>query len=177
MKLNYLLSLMLIVLVLSCEEDKKSTPAYVGTWAYYETDTLSDIPLVLMEYRMQLKLTTSTWEMISQIKMTGYFTSWEDWMGMKGTHTVEGEDITLYFTDVGVRELNFQTMTFIDEELVWYNSVTDPEEFEDYFDEYGPDETTQEGKLIVSGNTLTIKTDDNGNGTYEEDEIMTFTRE
>ncbi len=177
MKINYLVSVLLIVLVMACEEDKKSTPAYVGTWVSYETDTLSVVPLVLLENKMQMKLQTSTWEMLSQIRMTGYFPDWEDWMGMRGTHTVDGEDVVLIFTDIGVREMNMQTMTFLDDEIVWYNAVTDPEEFEDYFDEYGPDDTTQEGKLIVSGNTLTIKTDDNGNGEYDEDEIMTFTRE
>jgi len=177
MKLQHLLPVLLIVAVLSCEKEENKSPAYVGTWVRTEADTLSLVPLVLLENKMVMTLQVGSWEMISKIKVTGYIPDWEDFMGFKGTLTVSGEDATITFAEIGVRNLNMQTMTFIDDEITWYNANDNPNEYGLYLDEYGPGTTTQEVKFIVSGNTLTIKADDNGNGTYEEDEIMVLTRE
>ncbi len=177
MKLNYLLLILLIAAAMSCEKEKNESPAYVGTWASYESDTLSVNPFILLENKMVMKLQTSSWEMVSKIKVTGYIPDWEDYLGMKGTCTVSGDDAVVTFQEIGVRNLNTQTMTFIDDEITWYNATDNPNEFGLYLDEYGSGTATQNSKFIVSGNTLTIKTDDDGNGTFEGDEIMTFTRE
>ena len=176
MKLIHFLPILLIVAVLSCEKNENESPAYVGTWVRTEADTLSFTPLVLIENKMEMKLQVGSWEMISKIRVTGYITDWEDYMGMRGTLNVSGEDAVITFQEVGVRAMNMQTMTFIDDEITWYNADDNPNEFGFYLDEYGPGVTTQDAKFIVVGNTLTVKADDNGNGTIEEEEILVFTK-
>jgi hypothetical protein len=176
MKLIHFLPVLLIVAVLSCEKDKNESPAYVGNWVRTEADTLSLVPLVLLENKMEMKLQVGSWEMISKIRVTGYITDWEEYMGMRGTLTVSGEDATITFAEIGVRNFDMQTMTFIDDEITWYNANDNPNEYGYYLDEYGPGIATQEAKFIVSGNTLTVKADDNGNGTIEEEEILVFTK-
>ena len=100
----------------------------------------------------------------------------ENYMGFKGTMTVDGEDVEIVFREVGLREVNEETYSFIDDEITWYSEAADPNMFGMLFDEYGPSQTTISGKLIVEGGKLTMKMDENQNNQYEPDEITVFTK-
>ena len=177
MKTKLLLLIPLLALLIACEK-KDTKPAYVGTWeSAVETDTLTTDPyLVLLNHKMELTLEENTWQMIMKIKVAPIINDFTDYMGFKGTMTVDGEDAVVNFTEVGIRSVDTQTFTFIDDAIVWYNAEDNPTNFSALMAEYGPDNTTIQAKLNVSGNTLTMKSDDNLNGTYEEDEITEFTR-
>ncbi len=173
-----LLILLIIAVIMGCEKDKEEGPAYVGTWEYNEEDEVleTDPILVVLSSKMVLTLTKDTWQMLMRIKVPPIINDFENFMGFKGTMAVDGEDVEIVFKEVGYREVNEETFTFIDDEIVWYNAQDDPNMFGMLFDEYGPGETTISGKLIVEGSKLTMKMDENKNNQYEPDEITVFTK-
>lgn len=172
-----LLILLIVAVIMGCEKDEEG-PAYVGTWEYYEEDeVLQTEPIqITLSSKMVLTLTTNTWQMIMRIKVPPLISDFENYMGFKGTMTVDGEDVEIVFREVGLREINEETFSFIDDEITWYSQATDPNMFGMLFDEYGPSQTTISGKLIVEGGKLTMKMDENQNGQYEPDEITVFTK-
>jgi hypothetical protein len=172
-----LLIFLIAAVILGCEKDKEEGPAYVGTWEYNEEDeVISTDPLVVFSGKMVLTLTKDSWQMIMRVKVTPLFTDFEDYMGFKGTMTVDGEDVVIVFREVGVREIDEQTFTFIDDEITWYSEAEDPNMFGALFYQYGPDNKTISGKMIIEGNKLTMKMDEDMNGVYDEEEITVFTR-
>jgi hypothetical protein len=173
-----LLILLIVAVIMGCEKDKEEGPAYVGTWEYNEEDeVLSTDPVqVTLSSKMVLTLTKDSWQMISRIKVTPFWSEFEDFMGFKGTMTVDGEDVEIVFKEVGYREVNEETYSFIDDEITWYSESEDPNMFGMLFDDIGPGETTISGKMIVEGGKLTMKMDENKNNQYEPDEITVFTK-
>lgn len=173
-----LLILLIAAVIMGCEKDKEEGPAYVGTWEYNEEDeVLETEPIqIILSSKMVLTLTTNTWQMIMQIKVPPLINDFENYMGFKGTMTVDGEDVEIVFKEVGMREINEQTYSFIDDDITWYSESEDPNMFGMLFDDIGPGETTISGKLIVEGSKLTMKMDENQNNQYEPDEITVFTK-
>ncbi|HJX72453.1 MAG TPA: hypothetical protein VJ346_10885 [Bacteroidales bacterium] len=172
-----LLIFLIVAVILGCEK-KEEGPAYVGTWEYAEeNDTLATQPILLiLSQKMILTLSKDSWQMMMQIKLPPQINNFSDYIGFKGSMTVDGEDVEIIFKEVGMREINYQTFTFIDDEVTWYNETDDPNMFGSLFYEYGPDDTTISGKLIVEGNKLTMKMDEDLNGQIDEEEITVFTR-
>ncbi|MBN2215369.1 MAG: hypothetical protein JW723_14110 [Bacteroidales bacterium] len=174
-----LLILLIIAVIMGCEKDKEEGPAYVGTWEYNEEDeTISTDPfLIVLSQKMVLTLSKDKWQMIRRVKVTPGFSDFEDVMGFKGTMTFDGENVEIVFQEVGYREIDYQTFTFIDDEVVWYSAENDPNMFGSlFYDEFEMEHTTISGKMIVEGNTLTMKMDEDLNGQYDSEEITVFTR-
>ena len=84
--------------------------------------------------------------------------------GARGDFAVNGNKVKQTLKKVGVADIETG-------ELTYYGPGTP--EFESALDG-GSD--TIDGEYSVSGNKLTLKTDDNGDGVYEGDEIMVFTK-
>ncbi|MBN2610801.1 MAG: hypothetical protein JXB00_04515 [Bacteroidales bacterium] len=177
MKAKFVVILFLAAIIMACEE-KEEEKTYVGTWEYAEeNDTLQATPvLIVLNQKMVLTLNADTWQMLMNIRVQPAIPEWTEYLGFKGAMTIEGEDIQIVFTHVGIRQINYQTLTFIDDEVVWYSEAEDPNMFGSLFDEYGPEHTTISGKMVVNGDKLTLKMDENLNGQIEDEEIQEFTR-
>ncbi len=177
MKTKLLLVLVILASFIACEK-KNEGPIYAGTWEkVVENDTVATDPFtIVLNQKMVITLTKDTWKMVSQIKIPPVINDYTEYVGFKGTMTVDGEDAEIVFTDAGIRQFDTQNLTFIDAQIIWYNATDDPTMFSSVMNEYGPDYTTVQAKMTVSGNTLTMKTDDNMNGQFEEDEIQVFTK-
>jgi hypothetical protein len=138
----------------SCEEDAED-PKFIGSWVQTSTEEGTEMKDVL-------DLTASTFQSVYSMKMGE---EWFELGGGKGTLTTSGNELTLTFTHAGSAEYDFETHTLGD--LVWYGAGT--EEFDATIAEMGGDATLK-GEYSVSGETLTLKIDVNGDGSYDNDE-------
>jgi len=165
-RMNLLKKFTLIALVAlsfySCNKDED--PSYAGTWVYTETEDG-------VSYRDKMVLTSGSFENIGAMKL-GDLTDWIDLYGMKGKLSASGNIITITLTSVGTTDIDFETGEVSD--MNWYNSGTD--EFNDFLVEMET-EATMKVEFTVSGNSLTIVPDIDGDGDYDSEESMIYTRQ
>ena len=162
---NYSILLAFLLLVslvfTNCEEEAK-TPDYVGTWEYTETDTSGATAT------MTLILTETTVDMTMVLTSEGISIT----MGtMKGDLSVDGNKMTITVTEIGVPDIDWETFEFKGIITV----KPGDEGWDEAVAESGGETWTAEWS--VSGDKLTVKSDDNNDGDYEdEDETMVFTK-
>jgi hypothetical protein len=152
--LLYLLTFMFAVSFTACEKDEAKSPDYVGTWTYTETDEDYGI-----EVTQVLTLTEKTIEMLMSMKMGGVSI---EMGGMKGSMTVTGDKVVISATSLGSPDINEETGEI--SEVIWYQKGS--AEFTEMIEEWGGE--TMEATYKVSGNTLTITSDDGEGGTNTE---------
>lgn len=143
----------------SCEKDEDEKD-YVGTWQETYTDEG-------IQYKDVYTFTESTFESVTSVNMgTGFVEAG----GAKGTMSVSGSTVTLTLTHAGLAEYDMETHTL--GELMWYASGTP--EFDAFIEDVGS--ATLNGEYSVSGDTMTMKIDSDGDGAYSADETSTLTK-
>lgn len=147
--------LIMITFFASCSKDDEVVPDYVGTWTNSEVDSSGIASM------QTLVLTVNTFDLKMSMDMLGQqFTLGEG----KGDFTVTGNQVKMTLKEMGI--LDFQTGV-----MNFYSAGTP--EFESSLD---GGSATMTGEYSVAGNKLTLKTDDDANGSYSADEIQVFTK-
>lgn len=162
--------LTLVVCLASCGKDEEPTLDYVGTWIAVES-----IPTVigLREVRDVMTFTENT--VVDLMQTPGWSAgNWIDLLNLKGSISVSGNLMTVTIAEIGITSLDpvlgLPTGTII-------NYKDGNAEFEDILSEYDLARVF-DSEFIVSGNKLTLKTDKNDDGDYEDElEITVYTRQ
>lgn len=159
----------LFALVSSCSKDDEIAADYIGTWVTYTTidDGLEPDG---REAKVTMTFTANSFNNLFQVKdaTTG---NWVDYFAMKGSLSVTNQLITGTTTEIG---LGIDLITGEPTGTMTFYKAGSP-----YFDLYMEDsDVTFNFEYSVSGNTLTLKTDDNNDGDYlDEGETETLTRQ
>lgn len=160
--LLYLLTAVTLVSFNACEKDEdEKSPDFVGEW------TLTEVWEDGNDYVHNLALTESTVEnTVSTELIPGTQTTVG---GMKGALSYTETLMTIQLNEIASGEYNMTTHQYT---LTWYGKGTT--EYNNAIEEFGGEIMVL--KYEVSGDTLFLYNDDNGNGTYDEDEKATYTR-
>ena len=164
----FLISLCLFALIISCEKDE-DVPDYVGSWEATGTilwDTLE------LGYKEVITFTTSTYNITGQLKNPST-NEWIDYMGFKGSMTVNENEMNITITDVGMS--TFDAFTRMPTgEILYYKDSQD--EFSDLLELFGIVKTFKM-EYSISENNLTLKADYNGDGKYDVTETIIYTKQ
>ncbi len=150
--------LLLAVVAVACKKDEDD-PDYVGKW--YQTYTERGLT-----FKQLLTLKKNSFEMLIQIQNPTNPGSYIDYMGQKGTFTVQNDILTVTLTSIGIAQINPLTFMPVGD-MVYYNAGTS--EFNNVLQQAGFDEPTFNAKYAVSGNELTLTIDFNNNGSFDDD--------
>lgn len=159
---------LLVIFCLSCGEDDPVLPDYAGTWV-----TTATIPSEEgnIEGKQILMLNEKSFSDLVQLQVG---TKWIDFVVMKGSVSVSGNMITRTIKELGITSYNMATNLPTG---VIVTSKEGEEEFNTIMEQFGLEKTFTE-EFSVSGNKLTLKTDDNHDGDYlDELETNVFTKQ
>lgn len=156
------LMMCLMFSVNSCKDDDDDDgngnhviPSYVGTWELGDD-----------EFMQELVITESTFKMTMALYIDN---EWIDIMSVQGNYTVDGDIFMLTITRLGIiaDEETYEMVYYYPDDPEWDMLLDDEFEIEDHF----------EVKFVVSGNTLTVISDDNDDGVFDPvEEGETFTK-
>lgn len=180
MKTNYFTTKLKILVVLStliftfsaCDKDDDEddkTADYVGTWS---TEQTLQTDIGTFEVRDILTLAENSFTEVAKIK-NPVTNTWVDYIGRKGTFTVSSDELNVSLTEAGATAIDISGNPT--GQIVYYKAGTP--EFTALLTEF---EMTKDykAKYTVSGNTLTLKADNNNNGSFDdEDEVLVFTKQ
>jgi len=139
------------------DDDNTNSTSYVGTWERSDDPGFEKQVLVI---------TASTFKMTMKLNIED---EWVDLMLVEGSYSVSGDFFTLILTRIG--------MIADEETLVMVYYTPDDPEWDMLLDDDFELEDSFKAKFIVSGNKLTIITDDNGDGIFDPvEESETFIR-
>lgn len=158
----------------SCKKDEKAdNPGvfsdYTGTWVTEKTFDLEDGSYVIRD------VVVFTADHFTEVaKMKNPQGEWIDITGRKGTITANAGVFNVTLTEAGCTTYDEETsmptgiINYYDAGTPEFNQVlTEMEMMQNY-----------QALYAVSGNTLTLKTDDNQNGSYDDqDEVVVFTKQ
>lgn len=149
------------------EDDETQTASYVGKWS-------SDI-IVSDEdgdYKDNLTLTKNTFEDLIQTQTSA--NNWVNSIMVKGSMTVNGNVMNVHVSEIGISEIDETTgdftgnITTYKEGSLFYGII---------MDEVGQDSDFQ-SEYAVNGNKLTLKTDMNDDGDFNDiNETTVYTRQ
>ncbi len=164
-----IISLFVFSLLSSCKKDNVN-PDYVGTWVATGTINLSNMT---MDYKDVITFSTSSFEDIGKVK-NPVTSAWLDFVGLKGSMTVNGNVMDITLTDAGIT--TFDAVTGLPTgTLVYYKD--NQSEFSTILTQSGMKKTFQ-SEYSISGNNLTLKTDLNNDGDYTDaNETTVYTKQ
>lgn len=155
----------MIISFSSCSKDEEITADYVGTW-------VSNTSFEGSEAKETMTLTPNSVTNLLQIKDPTKNT-WVDYIKIKGSIVVNKQILTVTLTEIG---LGFDFLT--GEPTATMTTYKAGSGFFELIIEEAVGGATFTSEYSVSGNTLTLKTDDNDDGDYlDEDEAVTYTRQ
>lgn len=167
-----LLSVAILLAFTSCKEDDpvEKPVDYVGVWVMERTFTPEDGGFTIKDI---VSFSENSFTEVAKTKDEDSG-SWIDMVGRKGTFTVLNGEMNISITDAG--------MTTVDPvsggptgKITYYSAGT--AEFSNIL-ELMEMKQNYTALYSVSNNSMTLKTDDNNNGSYDDqDEINTFTRQ
>lgn len=155
----------LIISISSCSKDDEITPDYVGTWVVnYSMDG--------SETKETMTFTSNSVTNLLQIKYATNNT-WVDYMKMKGSISVNKQVMTVTLTEIG---LAFDIMT--GEPTATMTTYKAGSSLFDLILEGSGQSVSFQSEYSVSGNMLILKTDNNDDGDYlDEEETTTYTKQ
>lgn len=162
---------MAVVLIFSssCKKDDPVLPDYVGTWTTvvsYPTDNGN------VSVRENMTFTETTFVDLAQMQMAGG--QWTDFMKMKGSMSVSGNLMNVTLTEVGISTFSMISGLPTGQITSYQTGSAD---FDDLLAKTGQSKTFKSA-YSVSGNQLTLKTDNNEDGDYLDDnETTVYTRQ
>jgi len=168
-KLVALLSIV-IIFSSSCKKDDEVTPDYAGTWINVES-----IPTATGFTAIRDVMIFTENEVTDIIQFPGGSAEqWIDFMNLKGSISVSGNLMTVTIAELGISSLNaisgMPTGT-----IVSYKEGTT--EFDAILSQSGQSKTFK-SEYSVAGDKLTLKTDNNEDGDYlDEDEVTIYTKQ
>lgn len=166
---SLLFAALLVTIISSCKKDDPD-PDYVGTWVV--TGTMSDGNMTL-ELKEVLNISKGSFEQIQQLKNPTN-NVWLNLMGLKGNFTVADNKMNITLTAVG--QSSVSTITQLPTGQIEYVNASDPD-FDEFLT-YLEIPATYMSEYVVSGKEITIKTDMNADGDYNDPgEITTYTRQ
>lgn len=162
----------IVVLFGSSCKDKDDEPVlsgYVGTWVAIES---IETEAGAIPFKDIMTFTETSFEDLGQIQIS--FNKWTDFLSMKGSLLVNGNKMTVTIQEIGMS--SFSPVTGLPTGTITsYPAGSD--EFNELLDEAGQSQTF-ESEFSVSGNNMTIKTDNNDDGDYlDEMETSEYTRQ
>jgi hypothetical protein len=148
-KLFILLALPLLAnfVFTNCSKDDEAAKDYEGTWVRTATHDDGTETMTLTISGSDITMVSETVDN-DNVKSTFAF---------KGSNSVAGDIMTITINEIGVAGT--------DGAIVYYKSGSD--EFKAFAENFG--DLTMKIKYSVSGNKLTIISDENGDGVYDED--------
>lgn len=165
----------ILIFSTSCKKDEPATPIvdpntpdYVGTWIAIEPIS-TDYGDISMKDIMTFTETSFT--NLGQLQILS--NSWLDYVSMKGSILVNGNKMTVTITDLGLTSLNSLGMPT--GEIASFKAGS--AEFDALILESGQAKTFI-SEYSVSGNQLTLKTDNNEDGDYlDANETTLYTKQ
>lgn len=155
----------MIVSISSCSKDNEITADYVGTW-------VANSSMDGSETKETMTFTTNSVTNLLQIKYETTNT-WVDYISMKGSISVNKQLMTVTLTEIG---LAFDFMT--GEPTATMTTYKAGSSLFDLILEGSGQSVSFQSEYSVSGNTLTLKTDNNDDGDYlDEEESVTYTKQ
>ncbi|RXQ95850.1 hypothetical protein EO244_05955 [Ancylomarina salipaludis] len=162
--LTVVLMMCLMFSVNSCKDDDDDDgngnhviPSYVGTWQLTDESGLEKQVLVITETTFKMTLALYIDE------------EWVDIMSVQGNYSELGNIFMLTITRLGIiaDEETYEMVYYTPDDPEWDLLLDDEFEIEDQF----------EVKFVVSGNKLTVISDDNDDGVFDPvEEGETFTK-
>jgi len=161
--LKYTLAIIFIAIIFnSCKKDDENLPDYVGTW--YSINENEDKDLII--------LGKSSYEQYHQIKKDNNYTNV---LGVKGNLTVNSDILTITINSIGIDfGYLFGNATGT---ITWIKQGD--ESFDQMLQYLGKESLTFKFKYKVIQNTLMLKEDIDGNGSFDDeiDQTYNYTRQ
>lgn len=172
LKNSYLLiaAFVSIVLLASCSNDDDNNPEYAGTWVTTFTSTEDGNSIQIKDV---MTLTQSGFSDLYQVynPTTSKYT---DYIKLSGSLAVSGSTMTVKATEIGVSSFDLTT-GYPTGTITSYKEGSS--QFESLFTLTGQAKTFK-SEYSISGNKLTLKTDNNNDGDYTDaNETTVYTRE
>jgi hypothetical protein len=166
---QFIVFLFVLTFFYACKKDEDN-PDYVGTWV--ATGTLTEDTLIL-EMKDVMTFSKNTFSDIWQIKDPDT-NEWIDFFGLKGTISLSGN-----IMNVTIKEIGMSTFDMISGmptgNIVYYNDSQN--QFSTLISQSGM-AATFESEYTITGNNLTLRTDNNDDGDYnDENEVTIYTKE
>lgn len=160
----------LVVFCSSCKKDDEVASDYVGTWIAMES-----IPTASGYTAFRDVMTFSENSVIDLMQIPGESTDdWIDYMNLKGSISVSGNLMTVTIAEIGISSVNAIT-GMPTGTIISYKEGS--AEFETILSQ-AEQPRTFESEYSVSGDKLTLKTDNNNDGDYlDEDEVTVYTKQ
>lgn len=165
------MSAIALVTLYACEkdDDKDEPRDYVGQWVTVRTVQSEDGDFEVQDI---VNFTESGFTEIASI-VDPITEEWVDLIGRKGEFTVKSGLMNVKLTEAGFSELDDDT-GLPTGDIIYYEEGTD--EFDALLEELDMI-ASYKAKYTISGDNLTLKSDNNNNGSYDDDdEVYTFTR-
>lgn len=156
----------------SCQKDDEANGDYVGTWAATETVTSNGLSLQAKDIiTFSENSFTDVLQIVNPLTGTGGFV---DYIKLSGSVSVSGSTMTMKIAEVGI--VNFDLTTGLPTgTMTTYRAGSS--EYNELLAEVGQQESFQ-SKYSISGNKMTIKTDLNNDGDYDDaSETTVYTRQ
>lgn len=163
---------LMVIISSSCKKDDEINPDYVGTWAVI----MPSIPTATGftgGFKDNMTFTKSSFTDL--IQMPGESADkWIDYMNMKGSISVSGNLMTVTITELGISSFDVITgrptgtiISYKEGSSTFDAILNNSEQPKTFNSEYS-----------VSGNKLTLKTDNNDDGDYlDSDEVTVYTKQ
>jgi hypothetical protein len=163
------ITVLMVIAISSCKKDDSDGPAvYVGEWITHRTINSEGTSVNIKDV---IKFKESSFTEVASMQ-DPETNKWIDIMGRKGDFTIDGEEMDVTITSVGFTTEDADGLPtgiiqyYKDGTSEFYDLLSSMEMSQDYTAEYK-----------VKGDKLTLKADNNNNGSYdEEDEVNVFTR-
>jgi hypothetical protein len=154
-----ILSLCLFGLLSSCEKDEQGAP-FDGTWAAEGTLIINDLSF---EYKDIITFNNGSFNNIGQLKNPST-NKWINFIGMKGSVTDNSGSMTITIKEIGISTVDVMSNMYTGNIVYYKDGQT---EFNNLMTQTGMN-TTYDSDYSISGNSLTIKTDLNNDGDFND---------
>jgi hypothetical protein len=169
LKLAFVLTV-IVMISTSCKKDDEVSPDYVGTWIATESSSETTGGSQTQEI-----ITFTTNEVYNLIKMSGATAGvWVDYASMKGTISVSGNKMSVTVNELGISPFD-QITGLPTGAITSYKAGSST--FDILMGKSGQNKIFT-SEYSVSGNKLTLKSDNNDDGDYlDEGESTVFTKQ
>ena len=167
---SFLLISVFVILFSSCKKNDEVNPDYVGTWSAIETMTESGVS---MQYKDIITFSKGGFNDLGQL-YDASTSKYIDYVKLNGTISVSGTTMNVKITEIGVSSFDMisgkPTGT-----IVTYKEGSS--QYESLFTTTGQPKSFK-SEYSVSGNKMTIKTDNNNDGDYTDaNETTIYTKQ
>ena len=166
---QFFILLIILSFCYACKKDENN-PDYAGTW---EATGTMNVNSIIMEMKDIMTLSTNTFSDIGQIKNPDT-NEWINLIGLKGSISVNGNIMNVAIMEIGMSAFDMIT-GMPTGNIVYYKDGQS--QFSSLLSQSGMEKTFN-SEYSISGNNLTLKTDNNNDGDYnDENEVTVYTKQ